>query len=170
MPFEVATFRTTQQSAKVKRNSATKAGFQLASVRGCAAPAILIFPTSQAADERGGDLRDPVGDDVLRVALAPDPDGERHGGVVVPPGDVAAGEDHDHERGPDRQRGQRPGPGADHRAPDREDEEESADELDDVFFHILWVPLLRSYRGSGRERAFFEVAGGAPSRRRCGLQ
>lgn len=49
VPLDVATFSTTQQSANVKRNSATKAGFQLARASGIAAPAILILPISQAA-------------------------------------------------------------------------------------------------------------------------
>jgi hypothetical protein len=110
VPFEVATLRTTQQRANVKRNSATKRGFQ---PRGRAAGRSrhLDLADDPGGDEGGGDLGDPVGDDVLRVALAADPDGERHGGVEVAAGDVAAGEDHDHERGADRQGASGPAPG-----------------------------------------------------------
>ena len=112
MPLEVATFRTTQQRAKVKRNSATKAGFQPANRSGWAAPCIFNLWTIRRGDERGRDLGDPVGDDVLRVALAADPDGERDRGVEVAAGDVAAREDHDHERGADGERGRGlPAPG-----------------------------------------------------------
>lgn len=53
----------------------------------------------------------------------------------MPPGDVAAREDHDHERGAYREGGHRSRPGRDDGGAYREDEEEGPDELDQVFFH-----------------------------------
>ncbi len=54
-------------------------------------------------------------------------------------GDMAAGEDHDHEHGTNGQRSERP-----RRQADGEHEEERADELNEVFFHGVeeWAELV----------------------------
>jgi arsenite methyltransferase len=78
-------------------------------------------------------LREPVGHDIARVAFAAEIGGERHGGIEVPAGDMAAGEDHHHQNGADGER--REGGIRPHGDADGEDEEEGAYELDEIFFH-----------------------------------
>ena len=63
-------------------------------------------------------------------------------------GNVAAGEDHDHEGGADGEWRDDPGRAGNDGATDREDEEEGTDEFCDVFFHEVWCLVFSL--GSGR--------------------
>ena len=76
VPFEVATFSTTQQRANVKRNSATKAGFQPARMMAGRRPASSTCRRSPRR-QRGRDLGDPVRTTSFVSALPADPDSER---------------------------------------------------------------------------------------------
>ena len=58
------------------------------------------------------------------------------------PGDVSGGEDHDHERCADRQRGDNTGRAGDDGAADGKNEEKRADKFRDVFVHCFWVGCL----------------------------
>ena len=104
-----------------------------------------------AGEERGGcggggsaeDLGDPVREDVLGVAFPAEEDGEGDGWVVVCAGDVATGEDHDHEGGSDGEGRDDAGLACEDGAADGEDEEECADEFGDVFVHGVELDSVR---------------------------
>ena len=89
----------------------------------------------QRGHDAGGHLGHPVGNDVLGFTAAADEHGQGDGGIVVRAGDVAAGEDHDHQRRADGQRRNDAGRARNDGAADGEHEEERADEFSDVFVH-----------------------------------
>jgi hypothetical protein len=86
-------------------------------------------------EEPGGDLRNHVRSDVFGLAFAAGPDGEGDGGVVVRGGNVAAGENHDHESGADGERRDDAGGPGDDRATDCENQKKCPDEFGYVFVH-----------------------------------
>jgi len=93
------------------------------------------------------DLRGDVGCHVFRIAPSPDPHPEGHRRIVMAPRDMAAGKDHDHERGADGQGRDNPSPAADDRATNGENQEEGSDQFSDVFIHELALDGMADFVG-----------------------
>ena len=122
--------------------------------RSAGRPAREEIRDEQRGDKPRCELGKPVGRDVPGRAFAAQEHGEGDGGVEMPARHMAAGEDHDHERGADGERGERRA--AAHGHADGEHEEEGADELDEVFFHGWWGCARIQFaapRESSRKRA-----------------
>ena len=96
----------------------------------------------KGGNHTGRELRDPIWDHIFCRAFASQENGERDGRIEMSPGDVSGGEDHDHERCADRQRGDHTGRAGDDGAADGEDEEERADKFCDVFVHCFGAGCL----------------------------
>ena len=84
----------------------------------------------QPAEDRGDELRNDVGPELVGRHPSPDKDGCAYGWVEMSARYVAAGEDQDHQSRADGQRRQGAGPGFVRGHPNREYEHEHSDELD----------------------------------------
>ena len=95
------------------------------------------FAHYQCGERRPGKLCHPVRHHVGCIHFTPDQDAQGHSRIVMRARDMAAGENHHHERRPDRERRDHTRACANSRAANCEDEEKGSDEFGYVFVHKL---------------------------------
>src|ERR1700690_1188146 len=87
-------------------------------------------------DNGANNLSDPIGGKILGLKLSAQPDAQGNRGIVVPAGNMPAGENHDHEGRADAQGSEPACAWGDDGAANGQDQKKRANRFDQIFSHI----------------------------------